>query len=67
MLYIYPPVSSWPGNACKLKIENNKIHVNVKFSLFVEVGSFSVTRCPVDFMLTLIAEHAEASCLDVFF
>jgi hypothetical protein len=57
MLHIYP-VSSWPANACKLKTKNNKILANGKVFLFCRG---SVIRCPVDLMLTQIAEHAEAS------
>ena len=60
LLHIYP-ASSWPANACKLKTKNHKIPANGKFPLFVQVDSFSFTRCPVDLMFTLMAEHAEAS------
>ena len=54
-------VSSWPANACKLEAKNNKIPANCRNSLFVEVDSFSFTRCHVDLMLTLSTEYAEAS------
>ena len=50
--------------ACKClqaKNEEQQILADGKLSRFVEVDSFSVIRCPVDLMLTLIAEHAEAS------